>query len=164
MLWASASTSGDGAGSPAPCGFAGPRGGAAGAAAGGPASIAGLGRAAGADAIASAGAARADVRGPVGAGAVWISLRLRRSTRRGAGALSFAARGGAAASGASGAPLAAAGLPRRPGVFAGGALTSSNGRGPSPAGDPLARLADKLAGAAFIGWDVGGASCLLGLV
>src|SRR5271156_3870216 len=96
MLWASASTSGDGAGSPAPRGFAGRRvGGAAGAAAGGPASIAGLGRAAGADAIASAGAARADVRGPVGAGAVWISLRLRRSTRRGAGALSFAARGGA---------------------------------------------------------------------
>ncbi|MGB3581326.1 MAG: hypothetical protein WBA40_09455, partial [Roseiarcus sp.] len=51
--------------------------------------------------------------------------------------------------------LAAAGLPRRRGVFAGS---------PSPAGRPLARLADELAGAAVLGWDVAGASCLLGLV
>ena len=86
MLWASASTSGAGyrvAPRPAVCrrrGWEAPQ-------ARRPADrrrSRACGRAAGADACRRRPAcARADVRGSVGAGAVWISLRLRRSARRG---------------------------------------------------------------------------------
>ena len=116
MLWASASTSGAGTGAPAPCGFAGPRVG--GAAARRPADRRrSRAWAAPRELTPSRRPARESGcerlrRSRRGLDFAW----LRRSARRGAGALSFAARGGAAASGASVAALAAAGLPRRRGL------------------------------------------------